>query len=169
MKEKEEKTLKDRVMDTIDDSEDDWQCQGTQTEYRSELEGLEFINRDDYKLVKQLIDDIGEELLQWLLDSGFLSERIPDNWSWGKILQEFEVSVGVIKICKCRKCKGTAIEVGDKFHCSNCGYIFDETLCPECGGKLDGPARELNEEGKDRFTPFYTCPCGFTAEASRYG
>jgi len=167
LKEKEEKTLKDRVMGTIDDSEDDWQCQGIQTEHHSELEGLEFI-RDDHKLVKQLIDDIGEDLLQWLLDLGFLSERIPDCWSWGKILQEFEVSVGVIKTCKCRKCKGTAIEVEDKFHCSSCGHIFDETVCPDCGGKLDY-GRELDEEGRDRFAPFWTCPCGYNTEAATYG
>ena len=163
----EKKTLTRKIMDKLYEANVDYDCSGTQTEHKKDLT-IYYTYQEEEELLKGIVKEIGKELLQWLYDNGYLASRnIAGTMSWERILEEFSLDVGLIKTCKCRACKGTAIQLeGGKFHCVDCGHMFEERICPNCGKKLDGPVKAPKDE--PQFTPYLMCSCGYQTEASSY-
>jgi len=167
-----DKELIQKVMTQFYEANADWKCEGIQTEHTKGLSLVDYTITDERSLVKGIVEDVGEELLQYLYDSGYLAHYLlTTTWysipaSWGTIIGKFCVDTGLTRTTSCYKCstitvKHQATEVSEgKFHCDNCGHIFEANICPNCGGKLD-----LVEPKGEPFTAYYVCPCGFHTEA----
>jgi len=157
-----DKEMIQNVMSHFYEAAADWKCTGIQTEHNSDLTLEEYTVVNERGLVKGIVEDIGEEFLQWLYDTGYFSDYLYRSTQWKAIMHKFCLDTGLIRTTKCYKCKAQATEVSTgKFHCDKCGHVFDANLCPECGKEMD---YQEPKEGEP-FTPYYMCPGHFHTAA----
>ena len=157
-----DKELIQKVMTQFYEANAAWKCEGIQTEHTQDLSLVDYTITDERSLVKGIVEDVGEEFLQYLYDSGYLTHYIHSTVNWKSIISSFCIATGLTRTTKCYKCKAQATEIAEnKFHCDNCGHIFDANLCPECGKEMD----LMEPKEGETFTPYYICPGHFHTEA----
>ena len=119
---------------------------------------------NELRMLRSVLKGVGARFMAWLYNNNYMRpQNMTGTIKWDQIMEEFFRDEGLIRNTKCRVCKGIAYEIDPgKFHCSECGNLFDEDICPKCGKKMDGPMNP--EEGETKFTPFWICSCGYSTE-----
>lgn len=173
-------TLIEQIHEILQDAETGFQIDGTRNKFVDKLEDP-IIFYNNRKLATDLIYLIGEDLINYLVNEGYISSKLEDLVK-GEEPYEYTKAIGLIPCCKCRICGGNAYQIDKRFrlliqrlpdalklhilfHCESCGNYFKEEICPECGSEME---RKEPKKGEAQFTPFWTCPeCHYHTEASR--
>ena len=82
---------------------------------------------EEMRTVRVVLGKVGAVFMEWLYDNNYMRPRnIAGVINWDRIMEEFFREEGLIRNTKCDVCGEIAYEIDPgKYHCSNCGHVFD--------------------------------------------